>query len=133
MAGSEKIYTRSDGISETQSGHYAVVMRVQGQLLDNGNSRFEFMPGNFYGDPIAIEWVRDGDFELFPKDVANSLVRGGYATFAVPARAIADHNAQFENEDGRTARKGRKAASEKAAKGDTAARVTEIEKDDENG
>ena len=69
---------RSDGLSETSDGLFAVNMRafsgeVDGQLFLN------FRP-SFTGDGITVMWPKGNQFALFPKDVAQALLNRNYAT-----------------------------------------------------
>lgn len=78
MAGSEKLYLRSDGIAETPSGLFAVKMLVRGQNYGNGRRQLRFRT-SFYADPTIVEWNAEDDFALYPAALATALVTRGYA------------------------------------------------------
>lgn len=73
----EPLHTRSDGLSETQSGLVAVVMKAYSGERE-GRYFFRYRP-NMAGDAAVVEWGVDDAFALFPMAVSVTLIERGYA------------------------------------------------------
>lgn len=108
MESSEKLFIRSDGVSETKSGLTAVVpLRFSGYREDTGRVFFRFAV-NPSSPPQEIEWSRDDSFALFPSDLAEVLLTRGYA------RPVDEDVVNEYNESLKASKKPEKAAEKKA-------------------